>query len=270
MKLLCVIVLIASIAYTIDAISSNHLGIIEGTTILPHWAPYLVALVINGSINARCGGSLITENYVLTAAQCLKYSQKVQVILGADVITDASENTRVSFDVTKDSYIIHEKFDEGTLENDIALIQLPSLAITQNDYIKTIPVVKEGEMDLIGQEVVTLGWGTVTGIEPFVYSDVPMAVWINVTKNQGSECSDLYGDKIKDTNICCTHTNSWDGPSLNLCNGDFGGPLVINYEKLVGIASFSSIPCTMAWPNVFTDLSKYTSWLLDNSDIKFD
>lgn len=47
-----------------------------------------------------------------------------------------------------------------------------------------------------------------------------------------------------------------------LCLGDNGGPLVIDYNTLLGVASWGFSPCALKGaPNIFTNIGYYTSWI---------
>ncbi|CAG9854641.1 unnamed protein product [Phyllotreta striolata] len=268
MKLIFTLILLATTVLMID-------GIIQGSTTRAHWWPFLVFIERNKHLDSRCGGSLISKNYVLTAAQCVKGTTALTLTFGLFDLTDKQEQGHVIYQVQRDDVKIHEYFDETTLENDIALIKLDK-PIEITDTINTVKVAtKDDIQNLVGQEAITIGWGQVNPMGTPLYADVPEAIWIHVIDRYGGECSERFGSLIQETNICCEHVNLPNGPNLNLCDGDYGGPLAINatfYSSetlLVGVASFSTKKCNLAYPNVFTDVSKYTDWIKENSDVVF-
>jgi len=81
--------------------------------------PYQAAITVNFS--GFCGGSLISKNWILTAAHCVKGFVHWKVALGAHNIRESSEPGRVTL-ISKKA-IPHEKYRH--LENDVAVIQLP-------------------------------------------------------------------------------------------------------------------------------------------------
>ncbi|XP_072394852.1 brachyurin-like [Diabrotica undecimpunctata] len=243
-------------------------GLIGGTLIYPHSLPYMVFLDVVGSTNTtRCSGALISNDYVLTAARCLKNSTSVRVVLGADDVT-VKEEMQVSFDTDQSNFIIHENFVDETLENDIALIKLPS-SVESNEYIQVISIATEDQVkEELGELVVVSGWGLTYYGYPDSMATVPLAEWLVVLNNTDSECG-RFGTLVKDTNICCSTTNSWDGP-LQLCDGDWGDPLVNDGKNktLFGIASFTAYEsCVMGKPNIFTNVPKYSEWIKSNANI---
>ena len=70
-----------------------------------------------------CGGSLISKKWILTTGSCVRGFAKWTVVLGAHNIRDTSEPGRVT--LTSTTAIIHENFGIVTLNNDVALVQLP-------------------------------------------------------------------------------------------------------------------------------------------------
>merc|ERR1712234_46188 len=123
--------------------------IVGGFEAEPNQWPWQVALFVDNAW--FCGGSLISENYVLTAAHCVDGASYYDIMAGAHNVRESSE--------------------PNSLSNDIALIELPS-PITFNDYIKPscLPSVRD----------TATGWGKPSdnagGISPVlrIVEDLPI------------------------------------------------------------------------------------------------
>ncbi|KAM7150950.1 cathepsin G-like [Macrochelys suwanniensis] len=95
--------------------------IIGGREAKPHSRPYMAFLDIqDGNKRSRCGGFLVSENFVLTAAHCK--GDKITVKLGAHNISEQEQSQQK---IPVHEQIAHEKYDNKTNNNDIMLLQVP-------------------------------------------------------------------------------------------------------------------------------------------------
>merc|ERR1711941_62233 len=107
------------------------MGIVGGFEATPNQWPWQVALFIDNAW--FCGGALISENYVLTAAHCADGATYFDIMAGAHNVRESSEPNRV--EITSFNGWTHPQWDPNTLSNDLALVELPS-PISFNDYSK--------------------------------------------------------------------------------------------------------------------------------------
>ncbi|XP_049825222.1 brachyurin-like [Aethina tumida] len=228
--------------------------VIGGTEAARNSIPWQAGLIIDGS--SFCGGSLISRNYVLTAAHCTSGARSILVILGAHNIQQ-TESTQQRINSGK--IITHSGYSASTISNDIALIKLSTPA-TLNSAVQTVPLAKSGSGTWANQASVLSGWGRTSDSSSSI-SSVLMRVGLTTITN--SVCQSTFGSSVRSTNIC----TSGSGPKGG-CNGDSGGPLTVSGTQ-VGIVSFGSSTCASGRPTVFTRVSEYQSWIAANSDVSF-
>merc|ERR1719260_480936 len=235
--------------------------IVGGVEAVEHTWPWQVALFIDDAW--FCGGSIISENYVLTAAHCADGAGYFDVMAGAHNVRASSEPNRV--EITSYNGWTHPEWNTQDLSNDLALIELPS-PIDFNDYIKPSCLPSTGDTADEDELVTCTGWGkpsdSAGGISPVLrmVEDLPII--------SNSECNAIYG--IVGDGVVCIDTAGGKGT----CSGDSGGPLNMKFDvvdkegnpgqkwKQVGVVSFgASAGCEVGYPAGFTRNAYFMDWI---------
>ncbi|XP_047486378.1 chymotrypsin BI-like [Penaeus chinensis] len=225
--------------------------IVGGVEATPHSWPHQAALFIDDMY--FCGGSLISNEWVLTAAHCMDGAGFVEVVLGAHNIRE-NEASQVS--IVSTDFFTHENWNSWLLTNDIALIKLPS-PVSTNSNIKTVRLPSSDVS--VGTTVTPTGWGRPSDSASGI-SDVLRQVNVPVMTND--ECNSVYGI-VGDGVVCIDGTGG-----KSTCNGDSGGPLNLN-GMTYGITSFgSSAGCEKGYPAAFTRVHYYLDWIEQKTGVK--
>ncbi|XP_069970809.1 chymotrypsin BI-like isoform X2 [Penaeus vannamei] len=224
--------------------------IVGGVEATPHSWPHQAALFIDDMY--FCGGSLISSEWVLTAAHCMDGAGFVEVVLGAHNIRQ-NEASQVS--ITSTDFFTHENWNSWLLTNDIALIRLPS-PVSLNSNIKTVKLPSSDVS--VGTTVTPTGWGRPSDSASGI-SDVLRQVNVPVMTN--NDCDSVYGI-VGDGVVCIDGTGG-----KSTCNGDSGGPLNLN-GMTYGITSFgSSAGCEKGYPAAFTRVYYYLDWIQQKTGV---
>nr|XP_022902326.1 uncharacterized protein LOC111415067 [Onthophagus taurus] len=235
--------------------------------------PWQVALkyVSKKAIPYSCGASLINKRYVLTAAHCIT-PNLIGVRLGeydfltpVDCVTIRGVTTcappHQDFDVTKADATIHPSYQIATLGFDIALIRLRKDAVF-NKAVKPVCLpITESLTPKSLKNLLVVGWGRTEYGRP---SSVLLKAAVPYEEN--NVCIKQVPVTIFDSQLC---TSVQDGKDS--CNGDSGGPIMtaVNVNGViktvqVGLVSYGPARCGQFYPGIYTRLSSYTKWIMDN------
>ncbi|KAJ8668404.1 hypothetical protein QAD02_010067 [Eretmocerus hayati] len=224
-----------------------------------------------------CGGTIISPDIVLTAAQCIReyyYLDLLYVKVGDSGIDHKGSWHQVAKVVKHDEYeqLLLQEGDSVANQNvnDIALLKLVKPIEIDNQKTRTIKLFgKSDEVHYHGSGILS-GWGIHRKIEkksspnPKRKGTIRKVVVDKYAKNleivqldigSAHKCSDLHPSADLNGQFC-TYTFG-----RVPCVGDFGSPLVVD-GKVAGLASWTSGKCN-GDSNVayFTDVAKFDEWV---------
>nr|CAD7569475.1 unnamed protein product [Timema californicum] len=243
-----------------------------GEKSLPKEFPHMAAIGFGeeGAISWLCGGSLISERYVLTAAHCMASSEKGLsrwVRLGdlnlAETIDDARPQ---EFSVV--DRLRHPGFKAPSHYNDIALLKLNRDAVF-NGYVR--PACLHTSLADPTNKAVATGWGLVdwtddTGSNDLMKVSLPFVSTADCNNSYKSLIGGrkLSGGILADSMVCA-------GEKLggkDTCQGDSGGPLQLVVDdpycmySIVGVTSFGTTVCgARNSPAVYTRVAHFVPWI---------
>ncbi|XP_020853717.1 trypsin-like [Phascolarctos cinereus] len=229
----------AAVAYPT---SDDDDKIVGGYTCAANSLPYQVSL---NSGYHFCGGSLISAQWVVSAAHC--YKSRIQVRLGEHNI-EVVEGSEQFINSAKT--IRHPNYNSNSLNNDIMLIKLEKAA-TLNSAVSTVSLPQACAAS--GTSCLISGWGN-TVSSGADYPDLLQCLVAPVLSD--SSCSSAYPGQITSNMICVGYLEG----GKDSCQGDSGGPVVCNGE-LQGIVSWGYGCALKNKPGVYTKVCNYVSWI---------
>ncbi|XP_054728559.1 serine protease SP24D-like [Anastrepha obliqua] len=221
--------------------------IVGGRTAASGQFPYQVSVRVGGK--HTCGGTIISEDFVVTAAHCVYSVAPAYLTILAGTTNRTAD--RVIKDVVK---VIPHPNITANFDNDIALLKL-NASLQLSDLIQ--PITLAALEAPVGSQITISGWGRTNEGDPLssqlLYNKF-------VTTISDADCTRAIGYDTSKSGILCLSRGYGNG----ICDGDEGGPAVYR-GTLIGIASFQIGYCGSGVADGYSKVKFFRDWLIENS-----
>ncbi|XP_017776770.1 PREDICTED: serine protease snake [Nicrophorus vespilloides] len=238
----------------------DYSSIIPVRSILTENNPHVAALGHRNGSNTEwvCAGSLISNTFILTAAQCLNRNVNIVRLGDLDLNRDDDQVEPQEYGVLRT--IVHPEYKAPAIYNDIGLIEL-------NDTVRITKFVKPACLD-DDDQLREPTWEE-TGFNKPDKKEVMASVYL--FQVQKPECEKYLDTKryanlapkgLDKTQLCASNRDyRFD------CQTDIGGPLhhldfnYVNGKFIIGVISFPK-PCNNGTdPGIYTRVNEYAPWI---------
>jgi len=217
--------------------------------------------------NYMCGGSIIGDDWIITAAHCV-FDDAGDTIPASRMYVRVGTATPYITTTGKIYYveqaIVHEEYNEDELVNDIALLKLKEPIDFENataiELISALDVA-QGDTDP-GVIATVTGWGK-SSVNPDEFPEILQKVDLPIVSNETAE--EVWHFTIPETQL----TAGYRAGNKDACNGDSGGPLVVDTDnglKIAGIVSWGSTLCNTY--GSYTRISSFEDWIRTKTGIE--
>ncbi len=256
--------------HSVQAAQADSPTSIGGVEAQPDAWPWMAALISADYTNAYygqfCGGSLISPQWVLTAAHCVQRQTpfNFDVVLGRHKLSQA-EGERIP----AARIIVHPLYNATTQDYDLALVQL---ARPSTHLPIALGATDDQTLENQHTKATVIGWGRINA-QSYIGSDSLRQVELPLVARDVCNSVFAYAGAVTDNMICA----GFSAGNKSACYGDSGGPLMVRKPQediaketssptagwtQIGIVSWGSALCSGENQyNVYTRVIHFQSWI---------
>jgi len=215
-----------------------------------------------------CGGTILDEKTVLSAAHCFPPNEKpnpnsYKIRAGS---TDRDKGGQL---VKVEKFIWNNEpgfvYDDSRINNDYVILKLKSPLKFNNDVKPAcLPSADYLDKNSVEERCFVSGWGTLKENGP-TSKDLK---YVRVPSITNKDCAEAYnrgGVEITDAMLCAGYPNG----GKDACQGDSGGPLVCNKDGkaiIAGVVSFGIGCASEKFPGIYARVTHVLSWIKNNME----
>ncbi|NWI15090.1 FA11 factor, partial [Crypturellus soui] len=242
--------------------SEKSIRIVGGTDSAPGEWPWQVSLHVKLSRQRHiCGGSIISNQWILTAAHCVVSLANPNIWrVYAGILKQSEIKAEVPFFKVQE-IIVHPQYKFAQAGYDIALMKLET-PMNFTDLQLPICLPSKEDVNTLYTNCWVTGWGYRK--ERGRVEDILQKVTVPLMSKE--ECQARYRHRRIDDRVICA---GYEEGGRDACKGDSGGPLSCKHEEvwyLVGITSWGEGCARPGQPGVYTKVVQYADWILEKTE----
>jgi len=219
-------------------------------------SPWLVSIQRAEDGQHICSGSILDDQWILTAAHCVGglSAESLQVVAGVQLLSETEISGQLH--VVQDLAVFPDYVAPHS-GKDIALLRLATAMDLSGERASAIQLASSTDLEVTmpGTVVTETGWGTLSTGDT---SDALLAGAVMLLVSE--EVSETHGIQVGEDQLA---TESIDA-TLGHCWGDDGSPLTVDSSgepMLVGVVSWGSSCVEPEHPRVGSRVSSFSDWI---------